>query len=194
MNNIVIVGFAQATTTRDIFHIAKTLCSTVQIVEPDKFFSQASWNDSEFFVSVIQDENLRQAIIDKFDQDNLNRATLIHSTAYVDETATINPGTLIGPFCSVFSSAVVKQDCIVGPYSLIGHKTTIKRNCIINPGTMIAGSVTVGENCRFGVRSTVVDKITIGDNILLGAGAVVSKNLSESGIYLGSPARKKICQ
>ena len=41
-----------------------------------------------------------------------------------------------------------------------------------------------------GAGSTVIDHISICDNVMIGAGAVVVKDIMESGTYVGIPARK----
>jgi acetyltransferase-like isoleucine patch superfamily enzyme len=39
-----------------------------------------------------------------------------------------------------------------------------------------------------GTNATVLP-VMICDNVVIGAGAVVTKNITESGIYVGNPAR-----
>jgi serine acetyltransferase len=41
-----------------------------------------------------------------------------------------------------------------------------------------------------GIGTIVSDRITICNNVQTGAGAVVVKNISESGVYIGIPAQK----
>jgi len=40
------------------------------------------------------------------------------------------------------------------------------------------------------VGTAVINNITIGDGVTVGAGAAVVKNLTETGTYVGVPARK----
>lgn len=190
MNEIALIGFEQSSLIQDIFNIVKSQNIKVELVSPELFLSGQMPKNKDFFVCVSKDEQLRKNVIDKLDCEQLKRATIIHQTALIDTTAVIKPGTFIGPFCSVFSNAVVDHDCMIGPYSMIGHNSKIDSNCILNPGTLIAGSVNVGKNCRFGIKSTVIDKVTIADNVIVGAGSLINKNLSQSGKYVGSPARK----
>ena len=54
----------------------------------------------------------------------------------------------------------------------------------------------MGGRCRLGDRVTLGlgvrlrDNITIADDIHVGMAAVVTKDLTEPGFYLGSPARR----
>jgi UDP-N-acetylbacillosamine N-acetyltransferase len=38
--------------------------------------------------------------------------------------------------------------------------------------------------------SVLIDKISVCDDVIIGAGSVVIKNITESGTYVGNPARK----
>lgn len=49
----------------------------------------------------------------------------------------------------------------------------------------------VGENIWFGARVTVLDNVNIIDDTVIGAGTVVSKSITEKGVYIGVPAKKK---
>ncbi|WP_367156858.1 acyltransferase [Acinetobacter sp. FL] len=49
----------------------------------------------------------------------------------------------------------------------------------------------VGENIWFGARVTVLDNVNILDDTVIGAGAVVSKSITEKGVYVGVPAKKR---
>ena len=54
----------------------------------------------------------------------------------------------------------------------------------------MAGTVTVGENTWIGIGAAVSNNIDIASDCIIGAGAVVVKNISEPGTYIGIPAKK----
>lgn len=190
MNDINVIGFAQATLTNDMVNLMSATGHNVTIVSPDNFFNNNYNPDVSFIVAVVRDKELRRECIDKLTKDNLTRATFIHPTAVVDKTAQVDSGCFIGPFSSIFYQAIIKSDCILGPYSMVSHCSTLGKGCILHPGTIIAGSTNVGDYCLTGVRSTVIDKLTICDDVVIGAGSLVSKNITISGTYVGYPARK----
>ena len=49
--------------------------------------------------------------------------------------------------------------------------------------------IEVGANCWLGARAVVLGGVRIADGCVVGAGSVVTHNLTEPGIYAGSPAR-----
>jgi acetyltransferase-like isoleucine patch superfamily enzyme len=47
----------------------------------------------------------------------------------------------------------------------------------------------IGNNVSIGTNATILP-VTICDNVVVGAGAVVTRNIVEPGVYAGNPARK----
>lgn len=92
--------------------------------------------------------------------------------------AVINPGTVIGKGCIVNTSSSVDHDCVVGDY------------CHISVGVHLAGTVHVGAETWVGIGSVVSNNISICSNCVIGAGAVVVKDITASGTYIGVPARR----
>ena len=50
-------------------------------------------------------------------------------------------------------------------------------------------STRIGNRVSIGTNATVLP-VTICDDVVVGAGSVVTKDISEPGIYAGNPARK----
>ncbi|MFT8131015.1 DapH/DapD/GlmU-related protein, partial [Salmonella enterica] len=49
-------------------------------------------------------------------------------------------------------------------------------------------STTIGNNVSIGSNATILP-ISICDNVVIGAGAVVTKDIVQPGIYAGNPAK-----
>ena len=50
--------------------------------------------------------------------------------------------------------------------------------------------IEIGQNVWFGARVTVLDGVHISDDVVVGACSLVSKNITEAGVYVGTPAKK----
>ena len=81
----------------------------------------------------------------------------------------------------------------IGDGALIGHNTVL---ATLNHGLLpeerhdlIPKSIHIGKNVWIGSNSTVLAGVTIGDNAVIGAGSVVTKDIPENMIAVGSPAR-----
>ena len=58
-------------------------------------------------------------------------------------------------------------------------------------GAKLAGTVHVGKATWIGIGASVSNNLSICENCMIGAGAVVVKDITESGTYIGVPAKKK---
>jgi UDP-perosamine 4-acetyltransferase len=60
----------------------------------------------------------------------------------------------------------------------------------IAPGVTISGGVTIGRFSMIGAGATVIEGRRIASECIVGAGAIVVHDLTEPGVYIGSPARR----
>jgi UDP-3-O-[3-hydroxymyristoyl] glucosamine N-acyltransferase len=188
-NNIVLIGFEQASIINDLANMLKSQNQEVTIQHPDDFLAGNVSVDKQYMVCVTRDLDLRYSIIEKLDSDQLTRGTFVHPSCWIDPTAIIGQGSFVGPFCTVACGAVLGKDTCVGPYTMISHKATIGQGTLIHTGALIAGSTSIGQRCTINVRATLIDKITVCDGVTIGAGSLVTKNIDTPGNYIGSPAR-----
>ena len=54
---------------------------------------------------------------------------------------------------------------------------------------LIPKPIHIGKNVWIGSNSTILSGVTIGDNAVIGAGSVVTKDIPENMIAVGSPAK-----
>ena len=83
----------------------------------------------------------------------------------------------------------ISNGCKIGALNNIGHNCYIGENTVFAVGTILNGGVMVGKNCWFGSGVLVKHYTRIVDDVVLGMGAVVLKDITKSGIYIGNPAR-----
>jgi acetyltransferase-like isoleucine patch superfamily enzyme len=50
-------------------------------------------------------------------------------------------------------------------------------------------SVIIGNNCWIGMNSIILKGVKIGDNSIIGAGSVVTTNVPDNSLAVGSPAK-----
>jgi acetyltransferase-like isoleucine patch superfamily enzyme len=118
----------------------------------------------------------------------------------------IGDGCFIGPFVEIQKSVVIGQRCKVQSHSFICELVTIGNDCFIGHGVMFINDVfsdggparedqskwkatKIGSGVSIGSNATILP-VTICDGVVIGAGSVVTKNISEPGIYAGNPAKK----
>ena len=76
------------------------------------------------------------------------------------------------------------QSILIASNHKFGEPDLLVKDAITKQG------VSLGQNIWLGARVTVLDGVTIADDSVIGACSLVSKPLSESGVYVGIPAKK----
>jgi UDP-3-O-[3-hydroxymyristoyl] glucosamine N-acyltransferase len=71
----------------------------------------------------------------------------IHSTAVIEESATVGSDVYIGPYTYVGENCTIGNGCSIYPHVYIGDSSIIGKNCIINPGVTIYHDCILGEGC-----------------------------------------------
>ena len=118
----------------------------------------------------------------------------------------IGNNTFIGPFVEIQKDVKIGKNCKVQSHSFICELVTIGDNTVIAHGVMFINdlfanggpangdknlwkSTTIGNNVSIGSNATILP-VSICDNVVIGAGSVVTRDIKESGIYVGNPAKK----
>ena len=120
--------------------------------------------------------------------------------------ARIGNQCFIGPFVEIQKTVVIGDRCKIQSHSFICELVTIGDDSFIGHGVMFINdlfdegrpamgdktkwkSTIIGRNVSIGSNATILP-VEICDNVVIGAGAVVTKNIYEPGIYAGNPAKK----
>lgn len=118
----------------------------------------------------------------------------------------IGRDSFIGPFVEIQKDVVIGERCKIQSHTFICELVNIGNDCFIGHGVMFINdlftnggpargnkqlwkSTTIGNDVSIGSNATILP-VTICDKVVIGAGAVVTKNIQQPGIYAGNPARK----
>jgi acetyltransferase-like isoleucine patch superfamily enzyme len=120
-------------------------------------------------------------------------------------SCTIGDDCFVGPFVEIQRDVVIGKRCRIQSHAFICELVTIGDDCFISHGAMFINdlfsegspakgrrdlwrSTKIGDGVSIGTNATILP-VTICDRVVIGAGAVVTKNIVEPGIYTGNPAR-----
>jgi acetyltransferase-like isoleucine patch superfamily enzyme len=112
----------------------------------------------------------------------------------------------IGPFVEIQKRVNIGENTKVQSHTFICELVDIGHHCFIGHGVMFINdlfenggpaqgdqskwkSTQIGNHVSIGSNATILP-VNICDNVVIGAGAVVTKNITESGVYAGNPAKK----
>lgn len=140
-------------------------------------------------IVAIADPATRKRLVELFQADGFEFATLIHPTVSMGKKITIGEGSIICRNTLFTTNIDVGEHCIINVNCSIGHDTIIEDYVSMMSHTAIAGDVLVGSGCYFGLHCTVINQISLGEWSKYGAGVVVVRNMPSGIVAVGSPAK-----
>lgn len=146
-------------------------------------------NDYDIFVG-IGSNTIRQKIQEKLESMHANIPVLIHPSSVIGLNVEIKSGTSIMAGAVINCCSNIGKGCIINTGATIDHDNIIEDYVHISPGAHLAGSVRVGKGNWLGAGCIIINDKSIIAGCKLGAGAVVNRNITEVGTYVGVPARR----
>lgn len=118
---------------------------------------------------------------------------------------TLGDGVFVGPFVEIQSGVRIGARTRVQSHAFICELVAIGDDCFIGHGVMFTNDVfanggparghkelwrstSIGNRVSVGSNATLLP-VRICDDVVIGAGAVVTRDITESGTYAGNPAR-----
>jgi UDP-2-acetamido-3-amino-2,3-dideoxy-glucuronate N-acetyltransferase len=123
----------------------------------------------------------------------IGRDCRIGQNVNVGSSARIGDNVKIQNNVSVYDEVVLEDDVFCGPSmvftNVVNPRSHITRKDEYKP-TLVRRGATLGANC------TIVCGVTIGRFAFIGAGAVVTRDVADYALMLGTPARRSgwMCQ
>lgn len=146
--------------------------------------------------------------------DLIRSGTVIYKNNKIGKRFVTGHNAVIREKNIIGDDVVVGVNSYLGPGNIIGNQVKIHTNCflegvtlrdkvIIGPHVVFVndpyppcricvetiGGAYVGSNTVIGSNVTILPGIKIGKNVLVGAGSVVTKDIPNSVVVVGNPAR-----
>jgi len=116
-------------------------------------------------------------------------ATIIHKTAFIADTAILKPGAFVMSNCYVGALATIEYCSLMMANSLVGHNTKVGPLCHFSVGSITSSYVNIGLCSDVTLGAKVIEKVTIGNFAVAGAGSLVTKDIPDYEIHIGTPAK-----
>jgi len=117
----------------------------------------------------------------------------------------IGDDCFVGPFVEIQKGVIIGNRCKIQSHAFVCELVFIGDDCFISHGAMFINDLFsiggpargdknlwkethVGDHVSIGTNATILP-VKICSNVVIGAGAVVTKDITEPGIYAGNPAR-----
>jgi UDP-3-O-[3-hydroxymyristoyl] glucosamine N-acyltransferase len=118
----------------------------------------------------------------------------------------LGDNVFIGPFVEIQKDVSIGDRTKIQSHTFICELVRIGDDCFIGHGVMFINdtfqhggpargdkslwkSTRIGNSVSIGSNATILP-ISICDKVVIGAGSVVTKNITEPGVYVGNPAKK----
>jgi sugar O-acyltransferase (sialic acid O-acetyltransferase NeuD family) len=180
-------------------HAHEVACQIEQEVTffvDDKYANDVAKPISEFnpegymMIVAVADSKDRADIVARLPKET-KYFTFIHPSVHImDDNIEVGEGSFIG------ANSILTTNIKLGKHALLNRGNHIGHDCIIGdyfsmmPNAVVGGNVTIGDNAYLGSCSNIREKINITSDVLIGMNAAVVKNITESGTYVGVPAKK----
>jgi sugar O-acyltransferase (sialic acid O-acetyltransferase NeuD family) len=133
----------------------------------------------------------RIQIHEKLTALGLQPVTLVHSRAWVAETAQLGIGVQVMAMAAVSEEARIGRHTIINTSASVDHECVIGDGCHVMPNATLAGCIQVEDFCTIGSGATILPRVRIGTGAFVGAGAVVTKDVPAGAVMVGVPARSR---
>ena len=134
-----------------------------------------------------------------------DKTFFVHESSYVDDGVQIGRGTKIWHFCHVQGGAVIGERCSLGQNVNVARGVELQDDVFCGPSCVFTNvtfprsafpvngryeRTLVKQGASLGANSTVVCGTTIGKCAMVGSGSVVTSDVKDYALVLGSPARQ----
>jgi sugar O-acyltransferase (sialic acid O-acetyltransferase NeuD family) len=107
----------------------------------------------------------------------------------------LDPNIEVGEGSIICAGCILTTNIKIGKHAHLNLQTTIGHDCEIGdyfttaPGAKISGNCRIYDCVYIGTNASVKQKISIPSLTTIGMNATVVKNIEESGVYTGTPAK-----
>lgn len=149
-------------------------------------------NEDYYFmwgIHMIGRNVLTEKIFKKVNIPKKRFATIIHKTAFISQSAILEPGVFIMSNCYIGPQSHIGQCTLMMANSLIGHNTIVGELCHFSIGSITGSYITIGRCSDVALGAKVIEKNNIGNFAVAGAGSLVTHDIPDYEIHVGLPAR-----
>ena len=119
---------------------------------------------------------------------------IVGKGAFVDFDVVIGDDSKLQNYACVYHGVTLGRGVFVGPHAVFTNdvrpRATDPTFAPLGDGDWEVGETTVGDGAAIGANSTILPNVKIGKWAMVGAAAVVTRDVPDFALVVGSPARR----
>ncbi|WP_285115791.1 acetyltransferase [Leifsonia sp. fls2-241-R2A-40a] len=119
----------------------------------------------------------------------LTAATVVHPRAVIGSRVRIGDGSVVCGGVQLSTNVILGRSVHLNPGAIVGHDAVLEDFVSVNPGAIVSGEVRVGRGSLLGAGSVVLQGLRVGAGSTVGAAACVTRDVPDSVVVKGVPAR-----
>ena len=183
-------GFAREVWTE----VKKHYGNEMKMYVDDQYWVEGLYKISEFnsesqsALIAVGSPDLKKELLSKL-PENTTFWNYISPRAYIGDLK-IGTGNFICAGVIITTNVVIGNHVHLNLQTTVGHDSVIGDLTTTAPSVNISGNVNIGKSVYLGTQCCIREKILICDGVTIGMNATVISDITESGIYIGTPASK----
>jgi len=158
--------------------------------DPPEWISALSRVPDNACAIVAIGNNTQRALVQgKVLERGRSLVSIVHPTASVSRSATLNAGCYLAEHATIRSNSFVGAGTILNTGSVVSHDCLIGSFVTFGPNAAAASHVSIGARTMLGVGACVRPHTKIGSDCEVGAGGAVVYNIPDGSTVAGVPAK-----
>lgn len=153
----------------------------------DKFVNQEdcyfAWG-----IHLIGRNPLTKQVFDRMNIPLERLVTIIHHSAFIAENVKLHPGVLVMAHSYIGARTELGVGTMVKANTCIGHDVKSGPLCHFAMGSITGSYTSLGLCADIAIGATTLEYIKIGDYAMAGARSLVTHNIPDREIHIGTPA------
>ena len=115
--------------------------------------------------------------------------TVVHRSAFVADSAVLEPGVFVMSNSYIGPQTRIGRCSMMMANTVVGHNSILGPHCHIAVGGIVSSYDVIGKCSSIAFGTIILEKKRMGDFCVAGANSVVSHDIPDYEIHVGSPAR-----
>jgi len=182
-NNHTILGYVSKELEKEIYY------EHIPIYTEEEIFFVPSYITYNLALGIGMNSKRREEVYLKY--PNHNYPNIVDPTAVIlSKKLGGNMGNIISTLCYIQPDVEMGNFNYIQVGTGIGHNTKIGNFLSTGMGTQIGGNCIIGDRIYIGSLAFIKHELKICNDVIIGAGAIVVKDITEPGTYVGNPLRR----